>query len=333
MVSRHATGMYDFAEHLLAHSGKSNDALFDLMNDLDLTSLRLFVSVCEARSISRAAAEETIVGSAISKRISQLETVVGARLLRRSQGGVRPTAAGEALLLHAYDLQRKMREIERDMSDHAEILRGRVRLFAAGTAINQFLPEDLAAFLTVPGHEHIRIDLEEHKNHQVAAAVREGGAQIGICWDVVDCQDLELREYRFDQLGITMRREHPLAHRREISLQETVDFDHIGTHASPATHATMPLLHSPSLRCRAVVSNIDSAIRLAHAGVGIAIVASAALRNFIHASDMAFVPLTDSWARRRFVLCTREFRSLPQAARMFFDHLSRQTQAVERLRA
>ena len=36
------------------------------MRDLDLTSLRLFVAVCETRNIARAAEQQAIVGSAIS---------------------------------------------------------------------------------------------------------------------------------------------------------------------------------------------------------------------------------------------------------------------------
>ncbi|MDZ4122770.1 MAG: LysR family transcriptional regulator, partial [Hydrogenophaga sp.] len=43
------------------------------MRDLDLTSLRLFVAVCDTRNIARAAADASLVGSAVSKRLAQLE--------------------------------------------------------------------------------------------------------------------------------------------------------------------------------------------------------------------------------------------------------------------
>ena len=47
--------------------GKARSALGgSAVRDLDLTSLRLFVAVCEARSIARAAEQQAIVGSAIS---------------------------------------------------------------------------------------------------------------------------------------------------------------------------------------------------------------------------------------------------------------------------
>ena len=70
------------------------------MRDLDLTTLRLFVSVCETGNMRRAAEESNMVASAVSKRLAQLEDAVGAQLLLRKRHGVAPTPAGETLLLH-----------------------------------------------------------------------------------------------------------------------------------------------------------------------------------------------------------------------------------------
>ena len=53
------------------------------MRELDLTTLRLFVAVCETRNIARAGEQANLVGSAISKRLAQLEDTVGVRLLQR----------------------------------------------------------------------------------------------------------------------------------------------------------------------------------------------------------------------------------------------------------
>jgi DNA-binding transcriptional LysR family regulator len=71
------------------------------MRDLDLTSLRLFVTVCDTGNMSRTAEMTNMVASAVSKRLAQLEVTVGASLLTRRKHGVIPTAAGETLLEHA----------------------------------------------------------------------------------------------------------------------------------------------------------------------------------------------------------------------------------------
>ena len=58
---------------------------------IGLTSLQLFVAVCELGSIGRAAEREFIAASAVSKRLSDLGTAVDTALLfRHSRGGTPP---------------------------------------------------------------------------------------------------------------------------------------------------------------------------------------------------------------------------------------------------
>ena len=60
---------------------------------IDLTSLQLFVAVCELGSIGRAAEREFIAASAVSKRLSELESTLGTSLLYRHARGVDLTPA------------------------------------------------------------------------------------------------------------------------------------------------------------------------------------------------------------------------------------------------
>src|SRR5471030_2422615 len=61
-----------------AHGVRSPDDIMEnLLKKLDLTSLRLFVAVCQEQNIARAAEREFIVPSAVSRRISEIEAMVG----------------------------------------------------------------------------------------------------------------------------------------------------------------------------------------------------------------------------------------------------------------
>ena len=64
------------------------------MNDLDLTTLRLFVAVCDARSIKRVAELEQVDASAVTKRLAKLEKQLQTRLLKRVRQGVEATPEG-----------------------------------------------------------------------------------------------------------------------------------------------------------------------------------------------------------------------------------------------
>src|ERR1700734_1082830 len=124
----------------------------------DLLSLKLFVAVCESKSISRAAAREHIAASAVSKRISDLEELVKAPLFHRTTKGLEPTAAAQALLPHARGVMRDLRQMESERAEHAACLCGGVRIRAGVSTMLQHLPGALANLVAI--HSAIRIDLE-----------------------------------------------------------------------------------------------------------------------------------------------------------------------------
>src|SRR3982751_165433 len=125
---------------------------------IDLTSLQLFVAVCELGSIGRAAEREFIAASAVSKRLSDLEATLQTPLLYRHTRGVNLTPAGESLLHHARSVLFSLEKMQSELSEYADGGRGHVRIHANISAIVQFLPEDLGVFTRA--HEAIKIDLE-----------------------------------------------------------------------------------------------------------------------------------------------------------------------------
>ena len=184
----------------------------------DLLSLKLFVAVCEHRNIARAAQQEAIVGSAVSKRLAQLEDTVGARLLVRRRHGVAPTPAGEALLEHAREMLASVGRIERDMAAFNTGIRGQVRMLVTASVMAESLADDVAAFLQDPAHRDIQVSMEERVSPEVVRGIREGSATVGICWDAADLQGLQTRSYRHDHLAIVAHPDHPWPSRRACAL-------------------------------------------------------------------------------------------------------------------
>jgi len=195
------------------------------MRDLDLTTLRLFVAVCETRSIARAGEQASIVGSAISKRLAQLEETVGTPLLLRKRRGVVPTPAGETLLEHARAMLGSVNRIERDMAAYAGGVRGHVRILASASVMAESLAEDVADFLQDPAHRNIRVDMEERVSPEIVRGIREGSASIGLCWDAADLDGLERRNYRSDHLAIVAHPSHPVARHEHVRFEQVLDHE------------------------------------------------------------------------------------------------------------
>ena len=180
---------------------------------IDLTSLQLFVAVCELGSIGRAAEREFIAASAVSKRLSDLESTLETPLLYRHTRGVKLTPAGESLLHHARSVLFSLEKMQAELSEYADGIRGHVRIHANISAIVQFLPEDLGDFSRQ--HPQVKIDLEEHLSTEVLRAVQEGAADLGICnVAAAGGHELQTLPYRQDELVLIVPRGHPLARQR-----------------------------------------------------------------------------------------------------------------------
>ena len=301
------------------------------MRDLDLTSLRLFVAVCEQRNIARVAEQQAIVGSAISKRLAALEDTVGTPLLLRRRRGVEPTPAGETLLEHARALLARTAQIERDMAGYAAGVRGHVRVLATQSAIAESLADDVAAFLAAPGHQDIRVDIEEGVSTQVLRAVREGSASIGICWDAADLRGLHTRPWRGDRLAVVLPRGHALAGEARLALAQTLAYEHVSLPPESAVQVMLQraaALAGQPIRYRGVTATFDAALRVVRAGLAIAVLPAELATPYAEAFGLTVTPLTDAWAERRFALFCRDEALLPPAARLLIQHLEQSAKGL-----
>ncbi|RYF73928.1 MAG: LysR family transcriptional regulator [Comamonadaceae bacterium] len=290
---------------------------------IDLTSLQLYVAVCELGSIGRAAEREFIAASAISKRLSDLEATLDTPLLYRHARGVNLTPAGESLLHHARSVLYSLEKMQGELSEYAQGVRGHVRVHANISAIVEFLPEDLGRFARA--HDGIKIDLEEHLSSEVLRAVQEGAADVGVC-HVADGLGLQSLPYRRDRLSLVLPQSHALAVRQQLAFAETLEFDHVGLHANSSIHVAMQraaLAEGRAIRLRIHVTGLDAMCRMIQNGLGIGVMPGRAfelMRDGV-GRGLCAVPLADPWAEREIRLVARDFSTLPLAARTLVAHL------------
>ena len=290
---------------------------------IDLTSLQLFVAVCELGSIGRTAEREFIAASAISKRLSELETAVDTTLLYRHNRGVTPTPAGESLLHHARNVLYGLERMQGELSEYADGVRGHVRVHATISAIVQFLPEDLGAFTRE--HNQIKIDLQEYLSADVIQAVHEGGADLGICnLGHVHTHGLQSRPYRTDRLVLVMPAHHPLAKSTALAFEDVLDWDIVGLQGGSSISLAMrgaAARCDRALRQRIQVTSLDAMCRMIDNGLGIGLVPDRAFALMHGVGRLHSVPLADAWAHRTLSLVARDFEALPVTSRLLVEHL------------
>lgn len=293
-----------------------------LIRRLDLVTLQLFVAVHEEGTLTRAALRESIAVSAASKRLVELEVVLGIPLFSRTAKGMTLTAAGETLLHHARRMLTEVEKVGIEVGEHLQGLRGYVRMLANLSAIIQFLPEDLHDF--VLSHSQVKVDLEERPSDGVVQGIIDGVADVGICSMDSDAHGLFSVPYRCDQLIVAMRNDHPLAVYDEVAFLQTLQYDQIGLHSASSInnriHAAAKALGEP-LRLRIHVPGFDAVCRMIQANMGIGILPLKAFELFGRGLGLTAVHLSDEWSNRTLMLLVRDRESLSPVSRLLFDHL------------
>jgi DNA-binding transcriptional LysR family regulator len=298
----------------------------------DLLSLKLFVTVCEQRSISRAADMEHIAASAVSKRMSDLEAIVRTPLFIRGQKGLDMTPAAHDLLKHARIVLRDLGQLENEMLDHTKGLRGDVRLHACHSPIVEHLPNDLATFLAL--NPAIRVSIDEGVSRNVVQAVSENLADIGVFGGGMTTGSLHVTSYRTDRLVVIMPTGHPLAGAETVRFAEMAEYDIVGPqHGSCLDHLMIRAALGRSLQVRIRVNGFEPSSSMVEAGLGVALVSEHHALRRVAYGQLVIAALDEPWAVRQWKICSRDPKALPVSVRLLLDHLSARAQQREHVRA
>jgi DNA-binding transcriptional LysR family regulator len=295
----------------------------------DPVSLRLFLSVCEEGSIVRAGDREAVVASAVSKRVAGLEDQLGLRLLQRGPRGMVPTEAGEVFARQAREVLAVMERMQLTMKDLATGGGGSVRILASLAALSNKLPEDLVHVLE--RHRSIKVSLREAATTEIVRQVREGSADLGVCWDAADLGALETLPYRADHACLLVHRGHPLARRQSVRFEETLAYAYIS--AMPGSMMEIMLrrqaaLLGKTMSPRIEVQSFDGVSRTVAAGLGVSVLPREVVSPMADGLGLRMIPLSDPWARRQFVICSRADPHLSASARLLAEGLRQQPHAT-----
>ncbi|WP_296226669.1 LysR family transcriptional regulator [Ralstonia sp. UBA689] len=148
------------------------------MREISLDRLRTLVEVADRNSFADAARALHLAPPTVSLHIAELESRVGAPLLSRKRGEVRPTAIGEAMVERARKLLADAEQALDDIQRQVQGLSGRVRLGASTGAIAHLLPQALEALRQ--DHPGIDVQVAVLTSQETLAGLTDGALDIGL---------------------------------------------------------------------------------------------------------------------------------------------------------
>jgi DNA-binding transcriptional LysR family regulator len=301
----------------------------NLLRKLDLTSLRLFVAVCQERNIARAAEREFIAPSAVSRRIAEIEAAIGLPVIERKSRGIAITPVGETLLRHAQLVIGNIETLGAELSQFFSGAKGNVKLVANLSSIVQFLPEDIASYQRQ--FPEVHIDIEEQNSADVLKTIEERGADFGICNVIPGVERFTQWPYRTDRLSLAVPRSHRLAAASQVTLADIVHENFVslsGGSALTQMLAQEAARIGSSISISIRVGSLDALCRMVHAGLGVAVVPHLVGELNASSLDLVMVPLADPWAVRQLVIVSNGREQMNATAATLVNFLAQQDSTI-----
>jgi len=196
----------------------------------DVKQLRVLKAVSEHGSFSAAADALSYTQPAISQQIAALEKRAGTTLVDRGSRGVRLTDAGRTLVEHAEVVISRLVAAEAELEAIAGIRGGRVRLSSFPTAGASLLPPAVAEFTR--RHPEVELNFVEREPEDASASLRAAELEIGIVFEYSEMKQpefdrmyegIELHHLVDDPMYLALPRDHPLAAKPRVRLNDVAD--------------------------------------------------------------------------------------------------------------
>lgn len=186
---------------------------------MEMSQLRTFRAVAETLNFTRAAERLHLTQSAVSHQIKALEGELGEPLFIRAKRGVKLSQAGKLALEHVEKILDEAEALREHVSGRTNAPQGRVRVAAATQAFVYLFAPLFESFMD----SHPGVDLAFRTTvttEQTVADILNGTADVGFASLAVYSPNLQVTKLFDDELVLVVSREHRLAKKRAVTVEE-----------------------------------------------------------------------------------------------------------------
>lgn len=267
--------------------------------------LRVFLAVADELHMTRAADHLHMTQSAVSASVAALEAACGVRLFHRIGRRITLTEAGESFRPEAQAILARVAQAETVLADLSGLKRGHLALHASQTIANYWLGPLLHRFHG--RHPEITLEVTIGNTAQVAAAVREGGADLGFVEGDVDAELLAKTALPGDRLMLVVATDHPWGRGETVRPGDLLDVPFVLREAGSGTRQIFEQslarqgIDPRRLKVALELPSNEAVISAVSAGAGATVISELVAAAGLAAGALRFVPLAFP-ARRFYVL-------------------------------
>jgi DNA-binding transcriptional LysR family regulator len=258
---------------------------------MNFRQLECFVAVVDEGSFTRAARRVGITQPSLSQHIKALELELEGALLDRLPRGVSLTPAGRSLLPEARTAVRALERGRQGARSALALELGELEIATVLSMAVGYLPRHIGVWHG--RHPNVSIRLHEFRHRTLLEdAVEQGVADFAVGPQPVRAWDGPLETVAWEEFVIVVARSDELAGRRTVRLEELRDREWVLYHPDHGLAGIVEeVCGRAGFRPRGAVqiSQAEGAVRLAAAGLGLALVPD---NIVLPAADCAVLRLT-----------------------------------------
>jgi len=261
---------------------------------MTLEQLRIFVAVAERQHVTQAASDLSLTQSAVSAAISALEARHDVLLFDRVGRNIVLNPTGALFLQEARAVLARVAAAEGALADLSGLKRGRLSIHASQTIASYWLPSPLAAFAAAyPG---IQIDVAIGNTAEVAKAVVEGLAELGLVEGQVDDPVVSRQMLGSDRMVVVVGCDHAWAGRAEVAAAELQETPWVlrergsGTRSAFETALAKAGVDMGALRVVLTLPANEALLTAVAAGAGATAVSASVAAPFLQSGVLRHVP-------------------------------------------
>jgi len=299
------------------------------------TGLVYFDQAVRDGSIRKAADNLHIASSAVNRQLLQLEEELGIELFERLPRGIRPTAAGEALLNCVRQWNRDVSQLRQEIGRLKGGVRGTIHIAAAESITTEILPRAMANLQA--RFPLIDFTLISGDNFFIKSALLSREADIVCAFDVTGGVRADTIASASSRIGIITPASHPLSKQAEVTLSDCLAYPIITPTSDWLNHSILRELFedkSVPFQIAARVERIGMLRNLVQAGLGIAFMSPIGLAGDIRAGNLAWTPLAKGVIRPTTIsLLVPKGRVLAPHIRVFIELMKEEISAIQEVEA
>lgn len=292
---------------------------------MDEHKVRVFCTVAEMKSFSKASVAMSLTQPAVSLQIQSLEEGLGAKLFDRSNGDIILTKPGRILYRYAKEISTLYASADKDFIKFIAPLKGTVKLGASSTLGNYVAPLVIAEFKRKFPQMSVSLFVDNTKT--VTDHLLEGNIELALVEGEVKKQKLKVEKLLSDEMVVIMSPSHPWAKKSYISVLELTKEPFLLREEGSGTRQLIEKffmkhgIHPQSIKTPFIMGSTESIKGAVEEGLGISIVSKWATRKERKLGRLKAATIKEDRLIREFSIIYRKTKELPYPQYKFLECL------------